>query len=375
MALEGPRAARADELDAVVALADTVFGEGRPHDMGRWFPKLFGRGNLEHLRVFVDDGRPVALAGFTLERIVVPGAAFAAALVGSVCTLPSHQGRGLGTRLMDDCTATALADGASVLLISGGRGLYRRMGAIDAGRYVTVRVPRDALADAARTCRAARDWRIADVPRMTELYRAEPVRFERPEGEFLAFLRTGMAMARPCRTWVVPSAADPAVIDAYLVVLLPRSTPGGRVVSVREMAGSRRAALEALPAVMEAMGADQAEADCLGCDREMARLAAARGLETVPRGFPGTVKVIDPPMLLPVLRTCAGPGVAVSATVDSLAFRLGAESFVVSGAEDITAFAFGSIERPLDVPGHGPLRTALQAGFPVLLPDYGLNYI
>ena len=146
--MEGPRAARADELAAVVELSNTVFGDYAPHDMGRWFPTLFCRENLEHLRVFVDENRPVALAGFTIERVVVPEASFVPALVGSVCTLASHQGRGLGSRLMADCTATALAGGASVLLISGGRGLYRRMGAIDAGRYATVKVPRGGMPDA-----------------------------------------------------------------------------------------------------------------------------------------------------------------------------------------------------------------------------------
>ena len=196
MPLDGPRAARADELPAVVDLANTVFGESSPHDLGRWFPWLFCRENLDHLRVFVDEGRPVALAGFMVKHVVVPGASFIAALVGAVCTLKSHRGRGLGTRLMDDCTAAARAAGASMLLISGGRGLYRRMGCIDAGRYVTVKVPRGADPAPADRQRLVREWRIADVPRLTELHRAEPVRFDRTEDEFIAYLRHGTG-ARP----------------------------------------------------------------------------------------------------------------------------------------------------------------------------------
>ncbi len=373
MPLDGPRAARADELDAVVGLSNTVFGEHSSHDMGRWFPTLFRRANLGRLRIFVDGGRPVALAGFTIDRIVVPGSSFVVACVGSVCTLKSHQGRGLGTRLMDDVAAVARADGASVLLVSGGRGLYRRMGCINAGCYLTVKAPRKAFpAPAGR--RPIRKWRIADVPRMTELHRAEPVRFERTVEEFLAFLRTGRISDRACRTWVC-AVDDPARIDAYLCVQEAVDAPEGRIVAVKELAGSRDAVLAALPCIMKEMKADHAAVDCLGSDPDLPRIAAARGLEAVPRGFPGTVKVIDPPRLLPVLKRFAGPEVTVWASAEGFTLRMGPESFGVRGPEPVTAFLFGSSERRPDLPGPGPLRAALQAGLPIPLPDYGLNYL
>lgn len=377
MPLDGPRAARFEELDAVVALSNTVFGEYSPHDMGRWFPALFRRENLAHLRIFVDEGRPVALAGFTVDRVVVPGASFVVACVGSVCTLKSHQGKGLGTRLMDDLTAVARAEGASALLISGGRGLYRRMGCIDAGRYLTVKVPRGAV-PATRTAGAGRhirEWRIADVPRMTELYRAEPVRFERTVEDFLAFLRTGRICDRVCRTWVACAADDPARVEAYLCVQEASDTPEGRIASVQEFAGPREAVLAALPLITKEMNVERAAVDCLGSDPELPRLAAARGLEAVPRGFPGTVKVVDPPRLLPVLKRFAGPAVTCWASAEGFTLRLGPESFEVRGPESVTAFLFGSAERQPDLPGPGPLRGALQAGLPIPLPDYGLNYI
>jgi predicted N-acetyltransferase YhbS len=375
MSLDGPRAARFDELDAVVALSNTVFGEHSPHDMGRWFPTLFRRENLEHLRIFVDEGQPVALAGFTLDRVVVPGSSFVVACVGSVCTLKSHQGHGFGSRLMDDVTAAARADGASALLVSGGRGLYRRMGCIDAGRYLTVRVPRKALPRPAKAGRRPiRKWRIADVPRMAELHRAEPVRFERSQADFLAFLRTGRIGDRACRTWVY-AAEDPGRIDAYLCAQEAVDAPEGRVVAVLEFAGPRGAILAALPLIMKETKADRADVDCLGSDPELPRLAAQSGLEVVPRGFTGTVKVIEPPRLLPVLKRFAGSAVTCWASTEGFTLGMGSESFPVRGPESVTAFLFGSSERQRDLPGSGPLRTALQVGLPVPLPDYGLNYI
>jgi GNAT superfamily N-acetyltransferase len=375
--MEGPRAACLDELDAVVALSNTVFGEHSPHDMGRWFPTLFRRENLEHLRIFSDEGRPVALAGFTVDRLFVPGASFVVGCVGSVCTLGSHRGRGLGTRLVDDCASVARAEGAAALLVSGGRGLYRRMGCIDAGRYLTMKVPRGA-APTMRTAgerRRVREWRIADIPRMTELYRAEPVRFERTEDDFFAYLRTGRVTDRACRTWVVCPADDAARVDAYLCVQEAGDGPEGRVVSVQEFAGPRDFMIQSLNLIMVEMKADRAAVDCLGSDLEMSRLATAHGFEAVPRGFLGTVKVIDPPRLLPVLKRFAGPAVTCRASTEGFTMLLGLESYEVRGPESVTAFLFGSSERQPDLPGPGPLCSALQDGLPVPLPDYGLNYI
>jgi GNAT superfamily N-acetyltransferase len=343
--------------------------------MGRWFPTLFRRENLEHLRIFVDDGRPVALAGFTIDRVVVPGSSFVVACVGSVCTLESHRGRGLGSRLMDDVTAAARADGAAVLLVSGGRGLYRRMGCIDAGRYLTVQVPRKALPrPAAAGRRPIRKWRVSDVPRMAELHRAEPVRFERSEADLLAFLRTGRLGDRACRTWVC-AADDPARVDAYLGVQEPGDAPEGRIANVLEFAGSRDALLAALPFIMKEMKADRADIDCPGSDLETRRLMKVHGIEVAPRGFAGTVKVIEPPRLLPVLKRFAGSAVTCWASAEGFTLGMGSESFTVRGPESVTAFLFGSSERQGDLPGPGPLRSALEAGLPIPLPDYGLNYI
>jgi hypothetical protein len=213
------------------------------------------------------------------------------------------------------------------------------------------------------------------VPRMTDLHRAEPVRFERTEDEFLAYLRTGRITDRACRTWVVCPVDDDARVDAYLCVQEAGDGPRGRVVAVQEFAGARDLIIQSLTLIMEEMKADGAAVDCLGSDPELQRLAAAHGFEAAPRGFQGTVKVIDPPRLLSVLKRFAGPAVTCWASAEGFTLLMGSESFEVRGPESVTAFLFGSSERQPELPGPGPLRKALQAGLPIPLPDYGLNYI
>jgi len=274
---------------------------------------------------------------------------------------------------MDDCVAAVMSKGASVLLISGSRGLYRRMGCIDAGRYRTARAPRGAMRPEAG--REVREWRLADVPRMAELHRAEPVRFERTQAEWYAFLRTGRVATHPCRTWTVSARGRPDVIEAFLCAQEAEVKPQGRMAAVHEMAGSREAVLEALPTVIEAMRADGVDVSFLGSACAMAALAARHGFEVAPRGFDGTVKVIDPPGAVAALRHLVGAGVSIEAGEDGFVFRLGGESFAVRGLEEVTAFLFGSMERQAAFPGPGHLRSRLEAVFPIPLPDYGFNYI
>jgi GNAT superfamily N-acetyltransferase len=379
---EGPRAARADELAAVVELADTVFGEYRPHDMGHWYPTLFCLENLGHLRVFVDDGKPVALAGCTINRIATPGVSFTAACIGSVVTLKEHRGRGLGTRLMDDCVELAREEGAAILLISGGRGLYRRMGCIDAGEYRTVAIGRG---DASRASppfpgSRVREWQEEDLPHLTALQKREPVRFERSPDQFRAFLGTGNLMDRAGRTWVVESGSG---IAAYLSVQDARDEPEGRVIAIQEIGGSRLAILAAVPRLLEQYDAVRVDVRCLRADLEMTTLAAQLGLAVAPSGFRGTARVIDPAAagsILTGLTRSVLPGrqaasLSFAADAAGLAIRLAGKEHRVEGFEDLTTLLFGSSERPSPLPADGPVRDLLARILPIPLVDYGLNYI
>ena len=380
--MEGPRAAWADELAAVVALADAVFGEYRPHDMGRWYPTLFRRENVDRLRVFVDDGRPVALAGFTVNRVATPGVSFTAACIGAVCTLKSHQGRGLGTRLMDDCVARSRGEGADVLLISGGRGLYRRMGCIDAGEYFTLVIARSAASRVATSLPGAtiREWTERDLPNLVALQKREPVRFERGPDEFLAFLGAGYLMDRFCRTWIVETGSG---IQAYLSVQDARDAPEGRTISVQEIGGSRISILAAISLLLERYDAAYVEIRCLNADLEMRALAAQLGLAATPSGFHGTVRVMNPAAagsILSGLTGCLLPSreagaVNFAADAAGLSIGLAGEAHRVEGFEDLTALLFGSPERTAPLPASGPIRELLAGILPVPLVDYGLNYI
>ena len=334
--IEGPRAARVEELPAVVSLSNEVFSpEGRV-DMGTMFPLLFSETNIANLRIFVHEGRPVALSGMTINELCLGGeVAVRAACIGSVCTRDEYRGRGLAARLVDDCMSAAGAQGASLVLVSGGRGLYRRMGCIDAGLFTVVRVERNSRLT--RVSFSAREWTEADLPDLEALHRQEPVRFVRAPGEMRRLLGTGAVHARPGRTWVARVGERTA---AYLCVEGPDAKTGPGVLVAREVGGSREAVLAAAGRIIDVTGAECLDIEVPASDTETRLLAETAGCECRTTGMHGTLKIIDPAVFLET-RTMA--------------------------AEDLAALVFGSVER--DAPPNVP------DGFPLPLPCYGLNYV
>jgi GNAT superfamily N-acetyltransferase len=358
--IEGPRAAREEELPAAVGLANAVFYPDGSVDMGRVLPTLFARSNLANLRVFVDDGRPVALTGMTVRDLSVDGVVIRAACVGSVCTRGDYRDRGLASRLMEDCIAAASARGASVILVSGGRGLYRRIGCIDAGLFRVIRMDRASRRPDV-SCRV-REWTESDLPDLQALHERERVRFMRAPGEMPALLRTRALRCRPARTWIVRVGKRTA---AYLCVSDS---------CARELAGSRPAVLAAAPAILEASGEEQLELEIAASDAEMTSLASSFGLASRIAGMDGTLKIIDRPSFLAALSPRLPDALWIECG-EAVELRAGTESMRVRSDEDRAALVFGSVERPPPEPGPGQLGEMLRGVFPVPLPAYGLNYI
>ena len=344
--IEGPRAAREAELPDIVRLSNRVFYQDGRIVMERVLPTLFSGANAHNLRVVVEDGRPVAMAGMTVNTLRMEEVTVQVACFGSVCTLESHRGRGLAAALMEDGVAHAVSQGASLALISGKRGLYSRMQCIDAGLYRVIEVDGQSRPRHGRSP-AIRPWAEADSPALEALHGGETVRFVRAPGEMAVLLHSRAMFCRPARTWVVEQEGR---IVAYLCVSGPDDRTGPGVVLSRELAGSREAVLDAAAAVLKEEGAERLGVEVPASD-ELVSLAAARGMAIRTVGRHGTLKVIDRPAFL-----------------KAIAPRLeGWPRPLPEGAEDLAALVFGSAERPAPGEPGGP--------FPLPLPGYGLNYI
>ena len=214
---------------------------------------------------------------------------------------------------------------------------------------------------------------------MCALQRQETVRFVRGEQEALTLLAAGHVFARPGRTWVV---LVNGTVAAWFSVASPDRAAGSAALAVREMAGSRLAVFAALPGILRTMGAQSAEIDARASDREFEILAGAFSLRSEPRGFHGTMKIIDVPGFLHSLRGLlaerAGGVAAGRLAVEPgapIRFNVDGQSLIVESVEDAAALFFGSTERAIPAVPAGPLADALSGIFPIQFPAYGLNYI
>ncbi len=385
MPVQGPRSVRPQEIEAAVELANAVFrprGEGH---MARDYPLLFAQENAENLRVFVDDGRPVSLVGIYQTDLWLLGTRQRAGCIGSVCTHADYRGQGLATRLMKDARAKAVEDGCTLLLISGGRGLYRRLDYVDPGGYVTYRVGRRRVPAAGPY--VLEEWAEQGLPELLRLHSAEPVRFHRPPEDFRRFLARGHVVNAPGEVLLVREKKGGGAA-AYLAVQRPGA--GGLdedAIAVKETAGSRAAVAHALAALLERYGADEAHLDCLAWDAEMRALARLHGWAAEPHGFHGTLGIIQPvrfwsgciPLFAELLGEERVGRLRAETRGDGLALLYGDEELTLERMSEVTRLVFLAHDRrdelKLNLPAGSELGQLLEGLFPLPLPAYGLNFI
>lgn len=360
---------RPTELPQLQELANRVF---RPEggDMAREYPLLLSPENAEHLRVARVDGRIVAHAGLCLREVSLMGARVRVVSVGAVCTDPAYRGHGLASLLMEDASAHARKCGVGLMLISGGRGLYRRLGYVRAGSFPCWRVP--AAPPAAQTGLELRRGGPDDLPALARLYQAEPVRFCRPRRDWESVLGAGMLMNQPAELWL---ALRNGSAVAYAAVQRPRGAEAP--VRVFEAAGDRSALPALAGAAAHSAGSASAEV-VLGGAHAADRPA---GMDRTEIPFPGTVGVTDPGLVLSavafLLRERAGETVHLLPEGRGAVLRAGGESVRLAGMDALTLLLFGAITE--DAARLPPLPIGAQAALdnvlPLPLPWYGYNYV
>jgi hypothetical protein len=271
------------------------------------------------------------------------------------------------------------------MLISGGRGLYHRLGYVTVGEFrrVTVLRPPQAHQDPSPGARLdVSPMAAEELEAVMSLHRGEPVRFVRPREDWEALLRVGRLMIRPAELLVVRQAGEPV---AYVAVQVPRPDAEGRLppARVRELAGSRWAIAEALPAAMERVGAAEIDVVTHAHDREWTTLARARGWTLEPTAFTGTIGILDPAAFFDRLepyiaeRLSERRRLRIQPSTAGVRFELGGQSYEVTAPGPLAALIFGghTEEARAIPPLSGELGRALASLFPLPLLWYGYNYV
>ena len=376
--MEGPRGLKAQEFESLCTLVNTVFRSDGIGRMEEQYPLLFGPENYDELFVMVDEGAVVSHVGALTRDISVLGYQMSTMSIGAVATYESHRGQGLATRLMETAISKAVERDAVLMPISGGRGLYTRLGSKRIGQYALYTVHRDVLAAGETDIRRAES---ADLPEMTRLYAEEPSRYVRPAADLGTAVDAGWICDRDGETLVIREGGR-VVAYAGVQKRRPDREDEANRARLAEIAGSRSALLRALPDLYDRYGVDAIEIVTGATDRELASLLRPHGVTAAPQGFTGTVLVLKPDRLLRIFDDYIGGvlgrnSLAWKVSGESVKFRFGGQEHAVSTG-DLGALVFGVVEPdedPLQAIPSGPLRTALESVFPFQLPWYGFNFV
>ena len=250
--MQGPRGTRPEELDEVTELVNLVFHGGRPDPptMKDNFPMLFSDWNLNNLRIIVEDDKVVSHIGVSQREISVYGCRTRVGSIGAVCTHPDYRGRGFATMLLEDTIKMLDTDGATVMIISGGRGLYQRAGCRGVGKRYNFNINRSDLDKFPSTpgdIEIISYQQAKHLKQFAEIQQREAIRFLRPVDDFKAMLDV-IVMRRELgqRNDVLAVQRD-GTCFAYVVMDINKKRDSEELVCrIGEYAGSRLAIMSAI---------------------------------------------------------------------------------------------------------------------------------
>ena len=377
--MEGPRPVNKSDVESLINLTDKVFWKG----LVSKYPQLFNEDNFENLRVFSDSGQIVSHVGFIERKATILGSQIMVACIGAVATLPEYRGKGLATQLMEDSLNKMLSDGVDIVLVSGGRGLYKRHGCTGVGRFYKLVLKSHDITFLPSESIEMYTLKISDIPAAMELYEVEPVRFLRPREDYEYFLQSHWAMNKRAELFIIERKKLPV---AYVVLRF--FEPAGEnenKASIAEFAGDRIAVLSAIKQLFQSYRLSEIELVFQEKDNEMKVYLSDVKMEIVP--FGGTLRVLNfkqlMERLMPYFSARLGDkqakqlvfnvkqGTDPAGLDTTFEISLGNESVSINGYAEIARLIFGSHDREFrPAPSHFISRI-----FPLPALWYGLNYV
>ena len=264
------------------------------------------------------------------------------------------------------------------MLISGGRGMYHRLGYVNVGSFHSFSVPVEALPAPAEGLRVE-PCGAAQIPGLIALHQRLPVRFVRPADDWEKLLAAGMIMNQRGDCLGVWEGGR---LVAYAAVQRPQAAAAARV---REYAGSETALFAALGAAARYYEAPGVEVVAMPGTEDLPRLLRNAGAEEKELAFTGTLGILD----VDGFFACIHPyvrerlGAAAEALfldpreTNGISFEYGGERYALANRGQLTALVFGgSTEEARSIHEVPPgLGVILKRLFPMPLLWYGFNYV
>lgn len=181
---DGPRPIRDDEWRDSERLFRICFSD-QPPEFELPADAVVGKidePNAE-VQVISADGRVVSQIVIVWEQLKVHEGIVRIGSIGGVSTHPNYREHRFALKLLQRCAERLREDGAEVMLISGGRGLYTRSGNVFTGKFAEFKL------EAGRFSAPSNGYTLrpaikADAAACLRLYEQQSVRFERTNGAY-----------------------------------------------------------------------------------------------------------------------------------------------------------------------------------------------
>lgn len=369
--MDGPRAVASSELLSLGELVDTVFRSGGTGEMFRLFPTFLVEDNAHNLLVFRDDSRIVSHVGMALHWACIEGCTVGVACIGAVATYESHRGQGMASQLMDFACRQAQEWGADFMMISGGRGLYRRLGAADVGHDYEVEIDAAAATALQDGTFTLTSFHTNDLTACAALYATRAAHYLRPVDDWEAFTRAKVCMCNDVDIWVVRRGET---ICGYCATDYDTAKSQVRVF---EFAGDAVAIAAALKPLINHYEAAAVGLHLEPGDRTLHELLTQAGVGGAPAITSGTMLLLDVPRLIdrfqPLFQARLGRTATERLAVEAedggaYRFTLGSASWTAPGKMEAAQFLFGHPEFP-------QRPAPFDAALPISTLWYGFDYV
>jgi len=409
--MQGPRGTKPEEFDEVTELVNLVFHGGRPDPptMKDNFPMLFSDWNLNNLRIIVEDDKVVSHIGVSQREISVHGCRTKVGSIGAVCTHPDYRGRGFATMLLEDTIKMLDANGATVMIISGGRGLYQRAGCRGVGKRYNFHINRSDLDKFPSANNPLPpfgrgmdieivSYREAEhLKQFAEIQQREAIRFLRPVDDFKAMLDV-IVMRRELgqRNDVLAVQRD-GTCFAYMVMFIDKKRDSEELVCrIGEYAGSRLAIMSAMKILFGKHDFNELSIGALPQDSEFLYIFELLGLQPSVNTLAGTMRIINFERLMehfmPYFQQRLGRKTAEALQFNTDGgrhlFQIADEQFIIENEADLVQLILGTpnnaelkimptegFDTPSVTQPKGKLAEVLREVLPLPFVWPGLNFV
>jgi hypothetical protein len=265
------------------------------------------------------------------------------------------------------------------MLISGGRGLYKRNGARSVGLRHTAIVGEDMAFVADPEEFACRPMTEGDIDAAAALYACKALRFIRPREDWVVQLGVRKARAHDAQFLAITSDSR---LEAYVIY-------GGRdrsgLCHVWEYAGAHEAVLAGLVELFDRDEARALRLEVSPGDLDLLDTLKSMDVPLKAESCDGTVRVVDFPGLMGAfggllserLGSAAAGEFAFAEEGETCVLAAGDARFELSDPAALVELVFGVAGKPGSALASAPepLRSILARALPLPFPGYDLTYI